>query len=315
MARPWQASAVTPPPTAARSRAGSSWRRLTLLWLLACGACKHDLDKLRAPHAETGGQAAPNQPEVAGSDTPLVDRLASCRPCRPPTGLSELVLPAACCTGVNDSQCGVAFGASDCFARHAPGLPDTSCPDATTRSGLKFAGCCRFDEQCGVSLDELELGCLPRDSVPPALGGPLVPVACVPKCDSDQACRPLTDLARCVEDATHRKESRVCAFSCSTDKDCAALPGTVCAIQQNKTELRVDAVCRKPFGTGLLGDACSTTNDCAHGVCLQAGSAYCSELCRTDLECRATGSQCKTSMIPLPAPASGTQAFNVCVAK
>jgi hypothetical protein len=290
----------------------SCWRP-ALFWFLACAACRHDLAELRGPHLESGGQAAPEQPDPAGSESAL-DKLASCRPCRPPTGLSDLVLPAACCTGVNDSQCGVAFGASQCFARHSAGLPDTTCPDLM-RAGLKFAGCCRFDQQCGVSLEELELGCLTRDAVPPALGGPLAPRACVPKCDSDQACRPLTDLARCVEDATHRKETRFCADSCNTDKDCTSLPGTVCAIQQNRTDLRIDAVCRKPFGTGLLGDPCTTTNDCAHGVCLQASSAYCSELCRTDLECAATGSQCKTAMIPLPAPASGTQSFNVCVAK
>jgi hypothetical protein len=291
--------------------------RLRALWLcvLAGSACSHDLEKLRGRQA-AGGGAAPDAAASSAGAAGAADTLASCQPCEAPTGLSELVTPAACCTGTKDAQCGVSLSAgSRCFARNSPGLPDATCPDLM-RGGARFAGCCRFDEQCGVSVDALDLGCVARDEVPALLGGPLAARGCAPKCDGDRACLTLLDVAVCVEDATHRPEARYCGYACKSDKDCAALPGTVCAIQPNRTDQRIDAVCRKAFGPGLLGDACVTTDDCAHGVCLDApGTRYCSQLCRTDLDCEGVGTQCKTSTIPVPAPGVGTQPFNICVAK
>ena len=285
--------------------------------IIACaglvGACSHDLDRLRAkrgaPDAAVDA-AAPTSGSGGGRDV-----LAACRPCQPPTGLSELVTPLACCTSGEEPQCGVSFGANRCLYRNSPGLPDAMCPDLT-RAGIHFSGCCRFDLQCGVSLDDLDLGCLSRADVPALLGGPLAPRACVPKCDGDEACTTALDVSICVEDGSHRADSRFCAYSCKSDRDCAAVPDTVCAIQPNHTDQRIDAVCRKPFGPGQLGDECASTDDCAHGVCLNAvGSPYCSQLCQSDLECAGTGSQCKQSTIPVPPPGVGTQTFSVCVAR
>jgi hypothetical protein len=303
------------PPLAAGARGRRA--RLRALWLcvLAGSACSHDLAKLRGRQAAAGSDAPDAAVLIAGAGG-AADNLASCQPCEPANGLSELVTPEACCTGAKDAQCGVSLSAAGrCFARNSPGLSDTTCPDLM-RAGARFAGCCRFDEQCGVSVDALGLGCLARDEVPVLLGGPLAARACVPTCDGDRACATLLDVSVCVEDATHRPEARYCGYSCKSDKDCAALPGTVCGIQQNKTDQRIDAVCRKAFGPGLLGDACVTTTDCAHGVCLDApGARYCSQLCRTDLDCEGIGTQCKISTIQLPAPGAGTQPFNICVAK
>ena len=283
------------------------------LWIALSAACSHDLDKLRAKRG-SGGSAAPDaSAPSAGAAGGVTDVLAACQPCKPPTGLAELVTPIACCTSSKDPQCGVSFGTSRCFFRNAPGLPDGSCPDLMS-AGIKFSGCCGFDLQCGVKLDALALGCMARQDVPALLGGPLAPRSCVPKCSSDKACAEAVDVSICAEDASHVADARFCAYSCKSDRDCAAVAGTVCAVQQNMTERRIDAVCRKPFGTGLLGDPCSSTNDCAHGLCFTSLS-YCSQLCRTDLDCEGTGSQCKPSSIPLPPPAVGTQPFNVCVAK
>jgi hypothetical protein len=297
----------------------SRWLRPTLLLVVSmlCGvACKHDLAALRDERSATGTPAAGQSSGQAGSGAGS-DALASCRPCDAPSAVSsELITPEACCTGPKSAQCGVSLGggANRCYPRQAPGLLDTSCPDLT-RLGTKYAGCCRFDETCGVNIGGFELGCVGREDVPVLLGGPLTQRACLPKCDSDRTCSALVDVTVCVEDASHRADARFCGYACKNDKDCNGLPGRVCALQQNTTELRIDAVCRKPLGVGVFGDPCASPDDCVHAVCLGASQRYCSQLCRTDLDCETAGSQCKTSTVPLPAPAVGTQAFNVCVAK
>ena len=294
----------------------------SFLLLIACvlwnvAGCVHDIEKLRAERSDvaagSSSKPGPQAGTAAGSGGRGNDLLAACQPCQPPSGLSELVTPIACCTTSKVPQCGVSFGGDRCFVRHAPGLPESSCPELM-RAGIKFNGCCGFDLQCGITLDALELGCMSREAVPVLLGGPLAPRSCVPKCSKDEDCSSVIDVSICVEDASHRAENRICAQSCRSDRDCAAVSDTVCAIQQNKTELRIDSVCRKAIGTGKFGDPCTSPEDCIHGVCL-AQVGYCSELCRTDLECAGAGSQCKPSMIPVPQPGTAVQTFNICVLK
>lgn len=301
-----------------------SFSRLALGALLSVlSACHHDIHALQKDLGSAGSvsifDAGQSQTD-SGTSQPKMDAgaLSSCAPCsEPPMVSGSAVMGHACCAGTHGSVCGAAFATGQrCYERDVPGSVDTLCPDAK-HAGKTFAGCCRADAQCGVTIDVLGLGCMARADVPPVLGGPLAARACVPLCKSDTDCMAFSDAYICTESA--KDKTRFCALSCQRDKDCAGQAGTVCAIQNNIAENRVDAYCRKPFGQGAQGDPCSKPEDCMHGTCavdrtVTPSRQFCTQLCGGDLDCIGGNTMCQTTSIPLP-DGSGSQAFRICLAQ
>lgn len=297
-----------------------------LLLALAAGllaACTHDLDALQKNLGASGGTGGSGDQDgsVALRDTGVADaggdagELDTCAPCDPPEPLgSGSITPTSCCTGRNGSECGLRFPSGvRCHAREAPGMAGAGCPDIT-RDGTTFPGCCRVEGQCGITIGGF--GCVARTDVPALLGGPLSPRACVVPCAGDATCQAFSGDFVCVEDASHEASARGCARSCQRDKDCAPVEGTVCAIQNNLTDNRVDAFCRKPFGPGEQDDTCQQADDCAHGTCVSDNRAtpprlFCTQLCAVDLDCPGSDDTCIDSSIPVP-DGTDTQPFSIC---
>jgi hypothetical protein len=294
--------------------------------LLALGStllgCQHDLDKLRqgAGAAGSAGSISLRNDAGPGADAALPQTgstsLASCEPCSAPPAVAGSSLTGhACCAGATKKVCGSAFDTGQhCYPRAVPGSTDTLCPDA--KHGTKtFAGCCRADSECGITVDELGLGCVARADVPPILGGPLVARACVPHCKADADCQAFSDAYICAE--SDKDKSRFCALGCQRDQDCAAHSGTVCAIQSNTAQNRIDLFCRKPIGAGMQNDACSKPDDCARGACAVDRSVtparqFCTALCGGDLDCIGGHEFCRATNIPLP-DGTGHQPVSICL--
>jgi hypothetical protein len=128
-------------------------------------------------------------------------------------------------------------------------------------------------------------------------------------CTSDTECAALPGFV-CTEQST----GSFCQLGCQRDADCALLPNTVCAIANNTALNRIDAYCRAPYGSTPIGDSCFSASDCAHGTCAIDNSGaspvyYCTELCTNSLDC--TGSNCVTIGIARPVDHS-LQSIQIC---
>lgn len=300
---------------ATRTEARAFAHVLGLLLLLPT-ACSHDLDALQASGTGTAGSSV--ELRDGGTDSQTMDSdaggLAACAPCVAPEPLaSGTIVPASCCTGQNRRECGARIGQGQCVTLDSPGVETTSCPELT-RAGTTFSGCCRADAQCGVMVGPF--GCVARPDVPLLLGGPLTARACSVGCTGDADCRALADDLICIEDETHTAGARSCARGCTRDKDCDGLTGTVCAIQNNITDNRLDLFCGEPFGPGELNDDCTRAEDCARGTCVADNRfspprRFCTQLCSVDLDCPGTNDDCIGTTIPLP-DMTDTQSLEIC---
>jgi len=142
----------------------------------------------------------------------------TCGPCPDLTG--GLGLPGVglnletCC--VNAFTCGAReVGTTFCVDAFSVGTPDPACPSGTLSGSFPLAvgGCCRDDGRCGLDGTLFGLACVPRENTPPALGGPLNPIACggvgpEPLCLSNNDCAPNescaglelnTGIAHCIQ--------------------------------------------------------------------------------------------------------------------
>ncbi len=305
---------------------------LSALFLLACS---HDLEALKTPSGAggsgnagqgaggngsggtggtSGGKAGQGGSSGSGGAAGAGDPNA-CKPCAtPPSILAGAVKPTSCCTGSHNSDCGEQFPTVDmCYPLAVPGnTGDPVCLEHT-HGNLTFPGCCRPDGQCGIVVDQLHLGCVVRQEVPIAIGGPLKAHVCDPTCATDADCMAFNDELICTQDTTG---PRSCERFCQRDKDCSDLSGRVCAIQNNVTDNRVDTLCRRPFGTGNAGDTCKVPSDCIHGTCLPAKAPatgnVCTELCGSDTDCSLSTATCVTGTIITPNPPHDKQTIRFC---
>ncbi len=252
--------------------------------------------------AGAGGAGSGGQSSTDGGPAGTGGALDSCQPCVAAALDAGSAVPLEpCCTGTRKAVCGVSFDRGlRCYERNVPGSTDTTCPEVT-RGGTVLAGCCRVDSQCGV--DIVGLGCVARADVPAALGGPLTPRSCLPVCKDDAYCQKFSDAYLCAQNPADG--ARFCALSCQHDPNCAGTAGNVCVLQNNTLANRVDAICRKPIGTGAQNDPCASPNDCIHGACATDKKAvpprnFCTQLCGSDADCVGTFNACLQSSIPVP---------------
>jgi hypothetical protein len=308
-------------------RPRASMLRGALLVLLLCAAgCKHDLDKLRRASDDglrdggrggdsgaSGREAPPDAGGESGSDGGRVPVSDACEPCPEPSEQATRLGLRSCCRGLAEAECGLTFGGGNvCLPRDIPGQTDAAC-SGTTANGMRLEGCCRPDGRCGLLADATGLGCVAREQVLPGAGDESVePIACRYECDADEDCNLLSGGFVCAE---HPLDGvRFCADECLRDQDCPEDLGLVCAFANDFGMDRVLAICRPAVGSVEPGEQCSRAEDCVHGVCLRvaSGDPYCSQLCRSGVDCPADQRMCSGSNISRPSATGDALRFTIC---
>jgi hypothetical protein len=99
-----------------------------------------------------------------------------------------------------------------------------------------------------------------------------------------------------------------CVTSCVRDADCAS--GTICRLQRNDFEDRLDQVCSAPSGGLAAGAACdpnppataTSAMFCGNSQCLATGdhTGYCAPFCAADADCPSSAYACITYMFGRP---------------
>lgn len=99
-----------------------------------------------------------------------------------------------------------------------------------------------------------------------------------------------------------------CVTSCVRDADCAT--GTICRLQRNDFEDRLDQVCSAPSGGLAAGAACdpnppataTSAMFCGNSQCLATGdhTGYCAPFCAADADCPSSAYACITYMFGRP---------------
>ncbi|MBA2664922.1 MAG: hypothetical protein H0U74_21720 [Bradymonadaceae bacterium] len=84
----------------------------------------------------------------------------------------------------------------------------------------------------------------------------------------------------------------LCIATCTNNAGCDA--GQSCNVNGNDRTNDIDYVCLQNVGTDLLGADCSTTNNCAGGLCLTSTlHTYNGTACTTNANCPASHSSCQ----------------------
>lgn len=184
-------------------------------------------------------------------------------------------LGTACC--VDSNTCGVqGTGTGICIDAFDPGPLDANCP-AETLVGANAAGCCRTDGRCGVQGNILNLGCVAREDIPPAFGGPY----------PFQSCGGSIDRIECL-----------------SNNECAPF-GQVCGdLDYNTGAFH----CVPLMGGGETGDQCfdpMASGECASGLCFP-NTLECTTACSSVFDCDSALQVCAGFLA-----VNGTQ-FSVC---